>query len=671
MARRALRARGRRALAVGVVVGMALAAMAGLALADALGPHFRVSFQGHDGDSSYKAFFGDVAYDPQTGNHLTVFIDQDPAGYSVVGQLVDENGAQIGANFPISSGTADPDGAREPASVNYNATNDEFIVTWYTYHGDRNSDAGPRGAIASGPGTVYAQRVSAAGALLGSNVAVSTFNYGDIETTDAAWSPEGNEYLVAWKDAQPGQSDLGQVYGRLLNPDGTPKGSDQLQITHFPTSSGQGADDAMALVYNSRDHEFAAVVRAYDGGQAPGEEAEIYGQRVGLDGADVGPSDFRISNVAPTGDSSPDDANTPAIAYNPNADQYLVGWSTDTGTDNGAQQVWAQRVAADGTLVGDPLQVSDVGSDSSAYRPDLAYDPPADQYLATFHAGPDKSHLAIYGDIVSGAGGLLGARDFPISDMGADHNEQRPAADYDTRTCDFRTVWSGNAAEGDLSSGQTEVWGRRVSAPPCPAPNAITDPASGVAFTSGTLNGRENLEWQPGSWHFEWGTTTGYGSSTPTQPAPADGSDHPQAAGLSGLSAGTTYHYRIVATTAKGVTAVGADQTFTTPAPVQSRRPARGRISIAGVRIRGCTRSGVIHLRVRVRSASRVRSLTVSLDGRRIATRRSGRADVRIRAKRLSMRRHRLTITTRNAAGTTRRTVTFRRCAARIPRFTG
>jgi hypothetical protein len=100
------------------------------------------------------------------------------------------------------------------------------------------------------------------------------------------------------------------------------------------------------------------------------------------------------------------------------------------------------------------------------------------------------------------------------------------------------------------------------------APTAITGPVSAVGPTSATASGTVNPGGQSTSWYFEYGTSTGYGKKTATKSA-GSGTANVQVSGaLTGLSAGTTYHYRLVATNGAG-TARGANGIFTTPtAPV-------------------------------------------------------------------------------------------------------
>jgi len=67
------------------------------------------------------------------------------------------------------------------------------------------------------------------------------------------------------------------------------------------------------------------------------------------------------------------------------------------------------------------------------------------------------------------------------------------------------------------------------------------------------------------TYHFEYGPTDAYGTSTPDTSAGAALTAADVAAAIDGLAAGTTYHYRLVATSPDG-SAATADRTFTTAA---------------------------------------------------------------------------------------------------------
>lgn len=96
-------------------------------------------------------------------------------------------------------------------------------------------------------------------------------------------------------------------------------------------------------------------------------------------------------------------------------------------------------------------------------------------------------------------------------------------------------------------------------------PQAATGGSSAVGQTSATVSGTVNPAGLATTYAFEYGTTTGYGTTTTSRDAGAGPDDLAVDADLTGLAAGTTYHYRVRATNADGTT-VGEDRTFTTDA---------------------------------------------------------------------------------------------------------
>ena len=98
------------------------------------------------------------------------------------------------------------------------------------------------------------------------------------------------------------------------------------------------------------------------------------------------------------------------------------------------------------------------------------------------------------------------------------------------------------------------------------APSVTTTDATNVTSTSATLNGTIDPHGASTTFYFEYGTTTSYGSFTQqgsTSIAQNIGYD------LTGLTPGTTYHYRLVGSNAGGTT-FGNDKMFTTSGGVQA-----------------------------------------------------------------------------------------------------
>jgi plastocyanin len=94
------------------------------------------------------------------------------------------------------------------------------------------------------------------------------------------------------------------------------------------------------------------------------------------------------------------------------------------------------------------------------------------------------------------------------------------------------------------------------------APVVATNPATNVASFSATLNGSLDPHGLTTTVHFQYGTTTSYGLTTADQ-SQTGSTYRTIGANISGLSASTIYHFRIVATNSAG-TSVGSDRTFTT-----------------------------------------------------------------------------------------------------------
>src|SRR5437764_6312798 len=80
----------------------------------------------------------------------------------------------------------------------------------------------------------------------------------------------------------------------------------------------------------------------------------------------------------------------------------------------------------------------------------------------------------------------------------------------------------------------------------------------------------------------EYGTTVSYGSSSALDAAAVTS----HAVALSGLAAGTLYHYRVRSAAPGGALGVSGDQTFTTATPAP---PVISRIQVSGISASGAT----------------------------------------------------------------------------------
>jgi hypothetical protein len=95
-------------------------------------------------------------------------------------------------------------------------------------------------------------------------------------------------------------------------------------------------------------------------------------------------------------------------------------------------------------------------------------------------------------------------------------------------------------------------------------PAATTGGAAQVTITTATLTGTVNPRGVDTSYYFQYGTTTAYGSRTPSTAVGKGTANVAAAAQIGGLGPNTKYHYRLVAHSAGGTTAAN-DRAFTTP----------------------------------------------------------------------------------------------------------
>jgi len=95
------------------------------------------------------------------------------------------------------------------------------------------------------------------------------------------------------------------------------------------------------------------------------------------------------------------------------------------------------------------------------------------------------------------------------------------------------------------------------------APAVTTGTATSVSFASASLTGSVDPEGVPTTYYFQYGDTLAYGAKTAVESAASGTASQAVSAPIAGLASATTYHYRLVATSAGG-TVVGADATLTT-----------------------------------------------------------------------------------------------------------
>lgn len=122
-------------------------------------------------------------------------------------------------------------------------------------------------------------------------------------------------------------------------------------------------------------------------------------------------------------------------------------------------------------------------------------------------------------------------------------------------------------------------------------PSVTTDSATSISSDGSILNGTVNANGFTTSVTFQYGLSAAYGSTAAAAQSPVSGAtDTAVSYAISGLSPGTTYHYRVAAVNSGGTTN-GADMTFTTDAEL----PSVSTTMASGVTSSGGTLNGTVN----------------------------------------------------------------------------
>ena len=119
------------------------------------------------------------------------------------------------------------------------------------------------------------------------------------------------------------------------------------------------------------------------------------------------------------------------------------------------------------------------------------------------------------------------------------------------------------------------------------APTAITGPVTAVGATTATATGTVNPGGVATTWYVEYGTSTSYGSQTASASAGSGTANSAVSVVARRASRqGTTYHYRVVATSTPG-TSRGSDGLFTTLAAPGAVTGSASSIAVSSATLNG------------------------------------------------------------------------------------
>jgi hypothetical protein len=143
------------------------------------------------------------------------------------------------------------------------------------------------------------------------------------------------------------------------------------------------------------------------------------------------------------------------------------------------------------------------------------------------------------------------------------------------------------------------------------APVATTGDVGGTGTDTASVRGTVDAGGATTSYRFEYGTTAGYGASTPEQTAGVRTTPVSiRYTTLGALAPATTYHYRLVATNAHG-TSVGQDRTFATTARPEPARVTPPKVTISLPSNARCRASRTQTIRVRIAKGGAIKAAEI------------------------------------------------------------
>jgi len=343
----------------------------------------------------------------------------------------------------------DAAGYQNTPAAAFNPADDEFLLVYRDSRGHTFPD-------------IYAQRVRSDGRLLGNAIPICDY-YDNQVDPQVAYLASADRYLVVWSDGR-NAGETPDIYGQLVQRDGSLDGE------NFPIAVSPGGHFRPRLV--AGENAFLVVW-----GYAVGGDSGVQGQQVAGDGTLLG-ARFDISDGTAW-------AGQPDVAYRPAVNRYLVVWADARGAD---QDIYAQQVLPDGTLVGDNIPVT--GAPGAQAWPVVAAGGGAaggveDAVLVVWEDGRNGAQRDIYGQRFKPGDTFLGI-DIPIS-VGPGLKKTPAVAIWETAGSSvFFVVWEMPTGRGDIYGQRIASTGQLIGAPFAVSadPHAQIAPAIAVARTA-------------------------------------------------------------------------------------------------------------------------------------------------------------------------------------------
>lgn len=291
-------------------------------------------------------------------------LGQDGDGNGIYAKRYSSSGAVLQSDFRVNTFTT-RDQSFPSVAVQHTGA---FVIAWASVTQDGDSSG------------IYAQRYSAAGAVVGSEFQVNTYTTNRQQFPSVAIDTAG-DFVVAWQSR--GEDDNGGNYGsygiyaQRFNSAGTKQGG-EFRVNTYTTGTQDRAQVAMDSAGN--------FVVTWESQGNDGDSYGIFAKRYNAAGVVQG-SDFKVNTYTTSFQSQP------AIAMDSTGD-FVITWSSFQ-QDGGYDGIYAQRYSPAAVAQGTEFRVNTYTTESQN-TPSIAMDGSGNYVIAWVSTDQDGSSEGIY-----------------------------------------------------------------------------------------------------------------------------------------------------------------------------------------------------------------------------------------------------------------------------------
>ncbi|MCK4867828.1 MAG: hypothetical protein KAT39_07245, partial [Alphaproteobacteria bacterium] len=266
------------------------------------------------------------------------------------------------------------------------------------------------------------------------------------KTPNLAFDPVRQRFLVVWKDSRHPKYD--KIYGRFVGVDGVPQGEE------FPLAMEGNAQDSPSLLFDPRKDQFLVAWRDVNSVGKDKWEKSVIGSFVH---AGSGPSGKSFLIAYEKTGCTP--LSLKSASFSPKDYFYFVAWSSGRNYHNrlplserrdnrpgyddrpkGLDVYGAFISVDDGSVRGEEFKIA--SEIDYQEMPSVAYDPNRDRFLVVWYdlrRAPTNRDNDIYGRYITPKGAM--SEEFLISDERAPGPRQLPTVAFSPRSDAFLVLW--------------------------------------------------------------------------------------------------------------------------------------------------------------------------------------------------------------------------------------